>query len=260
MRVGIYAPMYNVAPYVKEMIDSVFAQTMESWELVLFDDGSEDGSYEAALKASKNDPRISVHKTDKNIGVVGKVKKHCVSLFKTSPEFYCCVDSDDIIIPKTLETYTSFMDKNKDAGACCGNFICFDSKGNKWSYPHVANTGEFNSDIILQYMSFFPLRMYRSEAYHKAGGYCEDFSNAEDYDLALRLDETTTIKRIKDPICYLYRQHPKQISSRVKGEENGNAKMALERALKRRNISGKITNDVPPFKIEKTGHFIWGKQ
>lgn len=258
-KIGIYAPTYNTAEHVGEMIESIKAQTFQDWKLAIIDDGSSDNSYEAALKAADGDERIIVRKKDKHDGRIGRIKNETISLLG-EVKYLASVDSDDIIPPKTLEIFAKFLDDNPDIGAACGNFICFDKDGNKWTFPHVANSGEFNKDILLKYMCYFPLRFYRKTYYDQIGGYDNELTSAIDYDLALKLSEVCKIKRIKDPISYYYRQHSIQVSTRARPEQDQNAKTALERALKRRGLNMKVVNNSPPFQLQEEEHFIWGQK
>src|SRR5258706_14918460 len=59
-RVSIVIPTYNSATYLAPTIESVGAQTFADWQLVLFDDGSSDGTVELAEAVAKGDPRIRV--------------------------------------------------------------------------------------------------------------------------------------------------------------------------------------------------------
>ena len=42
--VSIIIPIYNVAPYLRECLDSVLGQTFADWEAICVDDGSSDGT------------------------------------------------------------------------------------------------------------------------------------------------------------------------------------------------------------------------
>lgn len=263
MSIGIYMPAYNVAKYVGKAISSITSQDYTDWELVFFDDGSNDGTFEAAQHVVKaSDKRVSFYRRDKHCGTIGLMKNEAYLKLNSKHKYVCHVGSDDIIPNYCLTTYVEYMDKNTEIGACCGNFLCFDDEGKQWTLPHVSNSAEFNPDILLQYMCNFPLRFYRREIMEKVGGHNRTMNSSEDYDLALRISEITKIHRIKDPITYYYRQHPTQTSRRTHLAMELNAKHALQRALDRRGINGTVINDLPPFRIEmkKEEQFIWGKK
>lgn len=58
--VSVIVPVYNVAPYLDECIESVICQDCQDWECILVDDGSTDGSSEKCDLWSDKDRRISV--------------------------------------------------------------------------------------------------------------------------------------------------------------------------------------------------------
>jgi glycosyltransferase involved in cell wall biosynthesis len=235
-----------------EAINSILNQTYKDFELVILDDSSTDNTYDI-IKELKDD-RISFYQKETHSGKIGALHNECISKFKNQHEYICYVDSDDIIPNYCLKTFVDFMDKNKDVGAACGSFICFDDSGKQWSFPHVTNSGEFNKDVLLKYMCLFPMRFYRKSCVDQVGGYSNELTSAIDYDLALKLDEITKIRRIKEPVTYYYRQHQTQVSKK-RTEQDLNAKKALQDALKRRNISGMVLNNSPPFKIS-----TWSKK
>jgi hypothetical protein len=205
-----------------------------------------------------------VYTREEHCGKIGKVKNEAIDKLSREHEYICHVGSDDKIPPNCLEIFVNYMDKHPEIGACCGNFICFNDQGQQWTLPHVTNSGDYDPNTLLQYMCLFPMRFYRRSVVEEVGGYSDELTSAVDYDLALKLDEITKIHRIKDPITYHYRQHDFQVSTRARPEQDLNAKKALEDALKRRGIDGKVKNNRPPFIIEvaqkkEEEHFIWGK-
>lgn len=247
-------PAYNVEKYIFESIKSIKAQSFKDWKLVIMDDSSSDNTYNVVKTildtTIEQDERITLLKREEHCGRIGQIKNECIA-FLNDCDYICHVGSDDLIPESCLETFVSFMDKNPEIGVCCGNFICFNDEGKTWSFPHVANSGEFNPNTLLQYMCLFPMRFYRKAIVDKVGGYSNELTSAVDYDMALKVSEITKIKRIKDPISYLYRQHSEQVSTKNRGEQDLNAKKALQMALNRRGINGVVVGDKPPFKIEK---------
>ncbi|TQR60746.1 glycosyltransferase family 2 protein [Campylobacter troglodytis] len=60
LQISIIVPIYNVAPYLKECLQSLVHQSYENLDIVLIDDGSSDGSLEIALEFAASDSRIFV--------------------------------------------------------------------------------------------------------------------------------------------------------------------------------------------------------
>lgn len=262
MKINIYMPCYNVDKYIEEAIQSIKSQTIVDWELVILDDASTDNTYEIArtFEIFENN-KIRVYRRDLHCGLIGKLKNEAIKLFNSVPTYMAHVGSDDKIPPYCFKTFVDYMDNHLEVGACCGNFMCFDDTGKRWSFPHVANSGEFSRDTLLKYMNLFPMRFYRYEVAKQVGFYSDELSSAVDFDLGLKLDEITKIHRIKEPITYYYRQHANQVSTKARGAQDLNAKTALQNALKRRNIDGEVVNDAPPFIIrQNSNQFIWGKK
>lgn len=261
-KVGIYMPAHNVEKYIFESIKSIKNQTFKDWKLIIMDDCSSDNTYNVAKTildtTLEQDERIELYKREEHSGKIGKIKNECIAKLEEC-DYICHVGSDDRIPENCLEIFVNFLDSNPEIGVCCGNFICFNDEGKTWSFPHVANSGEFNPNTLLQYMCLFPMRFYRKSIVDKVGGYSNDLSSAVDYDMALKVTEITKIKRIKDPITYYYRQHSGQVSTKSRGEQDLNAKKALQSALLRRGINGNVIGDKPPFKIENN-NFIWWKK
>ena len=259
-------PAFEVEKYIIESIKSIENQTYKNWELVIIDDCSTDNTFDVLKTITETkmyqDERIKIFKRDSHCGKIGKLKNECIAKFEKDHKYICHVGSDDKIPPYCFQTFVDYMEQHPETGACCGNFICFNDEGKQWTFPHVSNSGEFDSNTLLRYMSNFPMRFYLKSVVDKVGKYDENLSSAVDYDLALKIDEITKIHRIIEPITYYYRQHENQVSTKARPEQDLNAKTALENALKRRKINGKVIGDRPPFKIEykEEEHFIWGKK
>ena len=60
LQVSIIVPIYNVASYLKECLQSIVTQSYENLDIILIDDGSDDESLKIALNFAENDERIFV--------------------------------------------------------------------------------------------------------------------------------------------------------------------------------------------------------
>ena len=96
---SIVIPVYNVAPYLRECLDSVLAQTFEDWEALCVDDGSTDGSGDILDEYAAKDTRFKVvHQ--KNAGVSAARN---AALDRAQSEWLCFLDADDKVECHWLE-------------------------------------------------------------------------------------------------------------------------------------------------------------
>lgn len=92
-KVSIIIPVYNVAPYLRQCLDSAVNQTYQNIEIICVDDGSTDGSSEILDEYAKLDDRITaLHK--KNTGVASARN---LALSVATGEYLLFIDGDDWI-------------------------------------------------------------------------------------------------------------------------------------------------------------------
>jgi glycosyltransferase involved in cell wall biosynthesis len=111
-KVTVVIPVYNREKYVGIAIDSILSQTFSDFELLVIDDGSNDGSVEVVL--SYNDPRIRLMRNNTNLGVATSRNKG-VQLARG--EYLAFLDSDDWGYPERLAKQTAFLDSHPDYAA-----------------------------------------------------------------------------------------------------------------------------------------------
>jgi glycosyltransferase involved in cell wall biosynthesis len=70
-RISILVPVRNGLPYITECIDSVLSQSFEDWEMVISDNGSNDGTLK--YLDTLNDSRIRIFKQEDNLGIMGNL-------------------------------------------------------------------------------------------------------------------------------------------------------------------------------------------
>lgn len=90
---SVIIPVYNVENYLRQCIESVLAQSETSFELLLVDDGSTDGSGEICDEYALKDSRIRVfHQRNQGVSVARNV-----GIDHSYGEWICFVDSDDYV-------------------------------------------------------------------------------------------------------------------------------------------------------------------
>jgi len=116
MNVSVIIPLYNKAAYIARALDSVLAQTIGDFELIVVDDGSTDGSGDIVRKYS--DPRIRLI-TQENVGVSG-ARNHGVA--KSTAQWIAFLDADDEWRPSFLERTQAFILAHPDVDTVFANF------------------------------------------------------------------------------------------------------------------------------------------
>ncbi len=106
-KVSVVIPAYNIAAFVKETLDSVFAQTYNNFEVILVNDGSEDTTeLETVLKPYFD--RI-VYAEQENLGA-SQARNSAICLARG--ELLAFLDGDDIWLPDFLLSQVEFLEKN----------------------------------------------------------------------------------------------------------------------------------------------------
>lgn len=189
--VSIIVPIYNAERFLRETVESVFAQTYPQWELLLIDDGSTDHSPEIARAyASQYPGRVFYleHPGHRNLGLPATRNRGARS---GRGEFLAFLDSDDIWLPGKLEVNVSSMQQNPDAGFLFGPtqyWYEWDPEGNNHQTnvtPALAPGGQvyFPPALLTRSYPFGPYGspcpcsfLLRRWAFERVGGFEECFN------------------------------------------------------------------------------------
>src|SRR5262245_44483077 len=99
-RVSVIVPTYQRKTIVPEAVDSVLAQTMPSFEVVVVDDGSTDGTAEALASRYANEPRVRVVRRENG----GAAAARNTGVAAARAEAIAFLDSDNVYLEHHLET------------------------------------------------------------------------------------------------------------------------------------------------------------
>lgn len=107
MKFSVIVPVYNVAPYLRESLNSLVAQTFSGWEAICVDDGSTDGSAAILDEYAAQDSRIKVLRQE-NSGVSAARNR---GLEVAKGDYLWFVDGDDVVAPDALQTIAGAIDE-----------------------------------------------------------------------------------------------------------------------------------------------------
>lgn len=135
IKVSVIVPIYNVKKYVSKQIESILAQTMPDWELILVDDASTDDVRDLLEAFARDDNRIKVVSHEQNAGVAAA---RATGLSYSEGEYVCFFDGDDWVEPNTLDELYSLAKQN-DADILC--FAYHKENNNRDAIYHFEKKG-----------------------------------------------------------------------------------------------------------------------
>jgi len=204
-KVTVLMPVYNGMQYLKEAVDSVFAQTFTGFEFLIIDDASTDGT--PAFLRSLTDPRVRTITNPVNIGQTASLNK---GLSLAQGEFIARLDQDDVCLPERLERQLAVHEARPDVALSCTWEYTIDSHGRRRRFWRkiIANYGEFIGTLAVGKVPVWhPSAMFRASAVASVGGYDESIPLAEDYDLWLKLALARHNASVVAPVLVLQRDH-----------------------------------------------------
>jgi glycosyltransferase involved in cell wall biosynthesis len=105
-KISVLIPTYNYAHFLDETIQSVLDQSFRDFELIIVDNHSTDNTEEVVNKYLA-DPRVSYHKNERNLGLVGNWNM-CLSY--PTAEYIKFICADDKIHPEMLDKFYAVME------------------------------------------------------------------------------------------------------------------------------------------------------
>lgn len=140
--ISVIVPVYQVERDVERCIDSILAQSLRDFELLLVNDGSPDRSGELCLAAARRDERIRYFEKPNG----GLASARNFGMERARGEYLCFVDSDDFIEPDCL---AFCLERARETGAdvvLCG-YLMENGKGVREikSAPAILAAGNLNT-------------------------------------------------------------------------------------------------------------------
>ncbi len=212
-RGGVSAPRVSVlmttrdgAAWIGESLASVFAQTMEDFELVVVDDGSVDAT--PALLAAVRDPRIRVLRHEAPRGIAGGRN---AGLALCRGAYVAVLDHDDVSLPGRLLAQADFLDRQA-AVAFVGTAVRILADGVSTDSGQPVRVGSAGLRMLLHLGNALTWSsvMFRRDALMRLAAegpvLRESAEPADDFDLYHRLLGCSEGARL-DEVLTLYRAH-----------------------------------------------------
>jgi len=208
-RVSVVVCVYNGARFLRETLDSAFAQSMPDFEVLAVDDGSTDGSPE--LLESFNEPRLRVIRRE-HAGVGATLN---AGLDAAVGEFVAFLDQDDLWAAGKLEAHCRFFDECPDIDLTFSWYRLVDEKSGGIGVRPRRSYGRFSYGSLLRDYVIGPTSttVMRRGVLRESGPVDPVFGAYYDVDLFLRaaLLRPGNVAVIPQELT-MYRRHSGQMS------------------------------------------------
>ncbi|WP_052329492.1 glycosyltransferase family 2 protein [Rhodopirellula sp. SWK7] len=231
--ISVVIPAYNAEAYIEQAIDSVLGQTHLPFEVLVVDDGSTDGTVDAICGYGSD---VTLLRQEN--GGAAKARNHAVR--HTRGEWIAFLDADDVWEPYKLEKQIALVDSK--TGLVYTDRINFGELGGmskKQSDVVEHRRGKVYEQLVVD-GNFVTLSsaLVPRLVFDEVSGFDETLSNAQDWDLWLRIAEKWEVELVPEALVK-YRCVPNSMSKNIAGM------WASQRSILRRVFSKTAARQLP---------------
>lgn len=190
---SIVIPVYNKARYIRHTLDSVLAQTLPNFEIIVVDDGSTDKSREIVESIHSNKIRIIIQA---NSGV-SAARNHGIR--ESQGKWIAFLDADDTLYPHALEEYAKMMTMFPNAKVLITSYDTSIKRFISREKYHYCK-GFYQETLKYYakgsfYLAWTGCICVNKDSLNQIGGFNENYTHGEDIDMWYRLvSNFTTVK------------------------------------------------------------------
>jgi glycosyltransferase involved in cell wall biosynthesis len=230
MQVSVIIPTYNSAPYLVEAVDSVLAQTLRDFEVLVIDDGSTDET--GSLMRRYGPPVRYIHQDN---GGVSAARNRGIE--ESRGQYVAFLDADDTWLPDKLSKEVAALDQNRDYRACYSAFAVADRNLLPIEVSRSKREGSALEDLLLRgnIIATPSTVMCERALFAEIGGFDPVLSECADWDMWVRLAALTEFLYLDEPLV-TYRQHGANMSGNAPLLERDSLRV-LEKGFARSNLA-----------------------
>lgn len=197
-QVSIVLPTYDRLRYLRQSIDSVFAQTFHDWELIIADDGSgpETRDY---LRGIASDARVQVLWLPR-LGNPGAVRN--AALAQARAPYIAFLDSDDYWMPDKLARQLPALRAAAPRRWSYTSYECVDSEDRPVPFRWTPFEGALFAEILeMRAMVAMPTVLAERALVAEVGGFDPGQVQHGDYELWLRMILASELSLLDEPLA-----------------------------------------------------------
>lgn len=208
-KVSVIMNCLNGERYLKEALDSVFAQTFTDWEIIFWDNGSKDTSTEIAKSYGS---KVRCFRTEETC-TLGEGRNRAFK--EAKGDFLAILDVDDIWKADKLQKQLELFQK-ESIGFTFSNSLFFTDEGDLHHFFEIvkAHRGKIIENLLNQNFISTETMIFRKSALDKMSYLFDSrFTIVCDYDLTIRLADITEVEFTEESLSK-WRIHPNSESSK----------------------------------------------
>lgn len=206
--VSIIICVFNGEKYIQQCLESVLNQTYKNIEVIVVDDGSQDGLYEVV----KCYPDVKYYyQENRGIGAARALGvSHCNGRYITM------LDVDDLYLPTKIEDQVGFLKKNSQYDIVYNDAILVDDNLNQIKivesdFPQMCKEDFFAHLLFRQIVPCMASMLFKRECFGTVN-YPENLRHAEDYWMTIKQAEAYHFGYLKKSL-YKYRRHTQNLTN-----------------------------------------------
>ncbi len=201
-KISVLVPVFcTPKQYLKEMIESVQAQSYPFWELCLADASPEDAGTKEVIGPYLKDERIIYRELNENRGIAGNTNE---ALNFASGEYAAFLDHDDLLAANALYEVALAIDSGRPDLIYSDEDKINSRTGERYQ-PNMKP--DFNRDLLRANNYICHLTVVRRTLALEIGGFDDAYNGAQDHEFLFRLTETTDRIVHIPKVLYHWRVH-----------------------------------------------------
>ncbi|MDD3277355.1 MAG: glycosyltransferase family 2 protein [Lachnospiraceae bacterium] len=257
-KISVVVPAYHTPErFLREMIESLFAQSYENWELCIANASPEDEEMAAVLaEYEKKDSRVKVKALEENLGIAENTN---AAFSIATGDFVGLLDHDDLLAADALYEVARLLETDRELDVVYTDEDKVTTDLSEHFQPHLKP--DFNLDLLRSNNYICHFFLVRREIVETTGGFRKAYDGAQDYDFIFRCTEQARKIGHVARILYHWRTHKASTAdnpaSKMYAFEAG--RRAIEGNLLRSGVVGAVVSHTSDYGFYHVQYPVQGK-
>lgn len=242
-KVSIVITAHNYAKYLPRALESALGQAYASFEVVVVNDGSTDGT-DVLLESYSGRTNLKIV-TLRGVGLAAASNQ---GIDAAEGEYIVRLDADDWFDENLIVVLANYLDKYPNVGMVFCDYHTVDVHGD---LIQTIRRAKANDEVeLLDRPCLAAGAMYRRRCYDVVGGYNESLRYQEDYDFWIKFIEKFEVRNVSLPLMY-YRQHGSSMSRNWDGRMQARRRVKHKFVQEHRSLDGRRVLAVIPARADR---------